>query len=163
MQGAPYGFQTSCLPLLLRQAGLSFSSLSVMKLLFLPWVCKPLYAPLLERTLSRSTWLILALITMAMTCLMASLTVHQTDLTSLSLVLLLLNLASAAQVHCTVVSRHFSQTVSLQDVCVDALALEILQPSELGAGNTIQVRRRHLFPNMNLIAQCTLHMFWMEG
>ena len=94
---------------------------------------------------------------------MASLTVHQTDLTSLSLVLLLLNLASAAQVHCTVVSRHFSQTVSLQDVCVDALALEILQPSELGAGNTIQVRRRHLFPNMNLIAQCTLHMFWMEG
>ena len=144
-----------------------------MKLLFLPWVCKPLYAPLLERTLSRSTWLILALITMAMTCLMASLTVHQTDLTSLSLVLLLLNLASAAQVHCTVVSRHFNQTILLQDVCVDALALEILQPSELGAGNTIQVRRRRDVitfspnPNMSRIAQCTLHiamhMFWMEG
>merc|ERR1719500_177864 len=122
VQGAPYGFQTSCLPLLLRQAGLSFSSLSVMKLLFLPWVCKPLYAPLLERTLSRSTWLIVALATMAMTCLLASFTLNQADVTSLSLVLLLLNLASAAQ-----------------DVCVDALALEILQPSELGAGNTIQV------------------------
>jgi len=122
VQGAPYGFQTSCLPLLLRQAGLSFSSLSVMKLLFLPWVCKPLYTPLLERTLSRSTWLIVALATMAMTCLLASLTVNQADVTSLSLVLLLLNFASAAQ-----------------DVCVDALALEILRPSELGAGNTIQV------------------------
>jgi len=122
VQGAPYGFQTSCLPLLLRQAGLSFSSLSVMKLLFLPWVCKPLYSPLLERTLSRSTWLIVALATMAMTCLLASLTVNQADVTSLSLVLLLLNFASAAQ-----------------DVCVDALALEILRPSELGAGNTIQV------------------------
>jgi len=122
VQGAPYGFQTSCLPLLLRQAGLSFSSLSVMKLLFLPWVCKPLYSPLLERTLSRSTWLIVALATMAMTCLLASLTVNQTDVTALSLVLLLLNFASAAQ-----------------DVCVDALALEILRPSELGAGNTIQV------------------------
>jgi len=122
VQGAPYGFQTSCLPLLLRQAGLSFSSLSVMKLLFLPWVCKPLYSPLLERTLSRSTWLIVALATMAMTCLLASFTVNQADVTSLSLVLLLLNFASAAQ-----------------DVCVDALALEILRPSELGAGNTIQV------------------------
>ena len=92
---------------------------------------------------------------------MASLTVHQTDLTSLSLVLLLLNLASAAQVHCTVVSRHVNQTILLQDVCVDALALEILQPSELGAGNTIQVRRRRdvitfsLNPNMSLIAHCT--------
>ena len=98
IQGAPYGFQTSCLPLLLRQDGLSFSSLSVMKLLFLPWVCKPLYSPLLERTLSRSTWLIVALATMAMTCLLASLTVNQADVTSLSIVLLLLNFASAAQV-----------------------------------------------------------------
>ena len=98
LQGAPYGFQTSCLPLLLRQAGLSFSSLSVMKLLFLPWVCKPLYTPLLERTLSRSTWLIVALATMAMTCLLASFTVNQADVTSLSLVLLLLNFASAGQV-----------------------------------------------------------------
>ena len=37
-QGAPYGFQTGCLPLLLRQAGTSFTSLGAMKLLFLPWV-----------------------------------------------------------------------------------------------------------------------------
>jgi len=122
VQGAPYGFQTACLPLLLRQAGLSFSSLSVMKLLFLPWVCKPLYSPVLERTLTRRTWLLVALITMAATCFLAAFSVHQSDVTSLSLVLLLLNLASAAQ-----------------DVCVDALALEILQQSELGAGNTIQV------------------------
>ena len=97
-QGAPYGFQTACLPLLLRQAGLSFSSLSVMKLLFLPWVCKPLYSPVLERTLTRRTWLLVALITMAATCFLASFSVHQSDVTSLSLVLLLLNLASAAQV-----------------------------------------------------------------
>merc|ERR1712018_157236 len=30
------------------------------------------------------------------------------------------------------------QVARLRDVCVDALALEILRPSELGAGNTIQ-------------------------
>ena len=50
LKGAPYGFQTACLPLILRKSGLSFSSLGAMKLLFLPWVCKPLYAPLIERT-----------------------------------------------------------------------------------------------------------------
>ncbi len=50
VQGAPYGFQTSCLPVVLRSEGMSFSALGAMKLLFLPWVCKPLYAPLIERT-----------------------------------------------------------------------------------------------------------------
>lgn len=122
IQGAPYGFQTSCLPLLLRQAGLSFSSLSAMKLLFLPWVCKPLYTPLLERTRSRRWWLVSSLAAMAASCLLAALLVEEEDLLALSLLLILLNLASAAQ-----------------DVCVDSLALTILLPSELGAGNTIQV------------------------
>ncbi len=70
VQGAPYGFQTACLPIILRevttirlfgavghhyvfyllQVGLSFTALGIMKLLFLPWVCKPLYAPIIERT-----------------------------------------------------------------------------------------------------------------
>ena len=50
LQGAPYGFQTGCLPLILRQSGLSFSSLGAMKLLFLPWVLKPLYATVIENT-----------------------------------------------------------------------------------------------------------------
>jgi hypothetical protein len=122
VQGAPYGFQTACLPLLLRQAGLSFSSLGAMKLLFLPWVLKPLYAPLLERTLTRSWWLVASLASMAACCLLAALAIGEADLTALSLLLLALNLASAAQ-----------------DVCVDSLALAVLQPGELGAGNTIQV------------------------
>jgi len=122
IQGAPYGFQTSCLPLLLRQAGLSFSGLSAMKLLFLPWVCKPLYTPLLERTRSLRWWLVSSLAAMAASCLLAALLVGEQDLRALSLLLILLNLASAAQ-----------------DVCVDSLALTILLPSELGAGNTIQV------------------------
>ena len=50
MQGAPYGFQVGCLPLILRQSGLSFSSLGAMKLLFLPWILKPLYATVIEST-----------------------------------------------------------------------------------------------------------------
>jgi hypothetical protein len=80
VQGAPYGFQTSCLPLILRevrkgymankdelfnsllvtvplQGGLSFTALGVMKLLFLPWLCKPLYAPVIERTKTRGDFI----------------------------------------------------------------------------------------------------------
>ena len=43
-------------------------------------------------------------------------------MTSLLIILFLLNLASA-----------------VQDICVDSLALEVQEPGELGAGNTIQV------------------------
>lgn len=55
VQGAPYGFQTACLPVILRASGMSFTALGVMKLLFLPWVCKPLYAPLIEGTKTKGT------------------------------------------------------------------------------------------------------------
>ena len=43
-------FQSACLPLLLRESGLSYFAIGAMKLLFLPWVCKPLYAPFIETT-----------------------------------------------------------------------------------------------------------------
>ena len=58
VQGAPYGFQAVCLPIILRSGGLSFTALGLMKLLFVPWICKPLYAPLIDRTFSKKWWLI---------------------------------------------------------------------------------------------------------
>jgi len=121
VQGAPYGFQTGCLPLLLRDAGLSFSKLGAMKLLFLPWVFKPLYAPVIERTKSKLWWLVSSMLVLGVTCLLAANTA-ETRLGILAAILFLLNLASATQ-----------------DICVDSLAINILQPAELGAGNTIQV------------------------
>lgn len=57
VQGAPYGFQSACLPIILRSQGSSYTTLGVLKLLFLPWVCKPLYAPLVDRTFTRKWWL----------------------------------------------------------------------------------------------------------
>jgi len=121
VQGAPYGFQTGCLPLILRQSGLSFSSLGAMKLLFIPWVCKPVYAPLIENTRTKQWWLMTSITVLGVTCLLASFT-QLNMMTSLLVILFLLNLASA-----------------VQDICVDSLALEVLEPGELGAGNTIQV------------------------
>ena len=58
---------------------------------------------------------------LAITCVLAALT-SEDMLLALAVVLFLLNLASATQ-----------------DICVDSLALKILRPEELGAGNTIQV------------------------
>ena len=55
------------------------------------------------------------------TCLLASLTSMEMML-PLLLILLMLNMASA-----------------VQDICVDSLAIETLEPRELGAGNMIQV------------------------
>lgn len=122
VQGAPYGFQTACLPLILRQNGLSFTEIGVMKLLFLPWVCKPLYAPLVERWRTRNWWLTASMLALGVTCAVAGFTTSPTQLASLSLLMFILNFFSATQ-----------------DIATDSLAVRVLEPEELGAGNTVQV------------------------
>ena len=64
----------------------------------------------------------LSLALLCLTCLLATLTTMQTMLILVCL-LFLLNLGSAGQ-----------------DICVDSLALEVLETPELGIGNTIQVQ-----------------------
>lgn len=107
--------------MILRKSGLSFASLGAMKLLFLPWVCKPIYAPVVETKRSQAWWVVFSMASMCLTCLLAAFTSEQM-LLHLSSVLLILNLASATQ-----------------DISVDSLAIRILDANELGAGNTIQV------------------------
>merc|ERR1712223_1980397 len=123
VQGAPYGFQSSCLPIILRQAGLSFTQLGVMKLLFLPWICKPLYAPLVDGTMSKKFWLVLTMTCLGITCVITGVYCSIENVVALSMILFLLNLFSAAQ-----------------DIAVDSLAVRVLESDEdLGIGNTIQV------------------------
>ena len=122
VQGAPYGFQSACLPLILRSFGMSFTSLGLMKLLFLPWVCKPFYAPLVDKYLTRKWWLQSSMLALALTCLVTSVAVDESQITKLSVLLFLLNLFS-----------------SVQDIAVDSLAVSLLNENELGAGNTVQV------------------------
>lgn len=123
VQGAPYGFQSSCLPIILRQKGLSFTQLGIMKLLFLPWVCKPMYAPLVDGTMTKQFWLVLSMLCLGITCVITGAFCSIENVASLSISLFLLNLFSAAQ-----------------DIAVDSLAVRILESEEeLGIGNTIQV------------------------
>ena len=122
VQGAPYGFQSACLPLILRSFGMSFTSLGLMKLLFLPWVLKPFYAPLVDKYFTRKWWLQSSMLALALTCLVTSVAVDESQITKLSILLFLLNLFS-----------------SVQDIAVDSLAVSLLNENELGAGNTVQV------------------------
>ena len=43
-----------------------------MKLLFLPWICKPLYASFVERTRSKKWWLVFSMTMLALACLLVS-------------------------------------------------------------------------------------------
>lgn len=108
--------------MILRQHGLSFTALGSMKLLFLPWVCKPLYAPMIERTRTKYWWLTRSMLALGLTCLLAAWITGPDSLTAISVLMFALNLFSATQ-----------------DVATDSLAVNILEPSELAAGNTIQV------------------------
>ena len=69
---------------------------------------------------TKQWWMVTSILVLGLTCLMASLT-SMDSMSPILLVLLLLNTASA-----------------VQDICVDSLAIEILEPGELGAGNMIQ-------------------------
>ena len=101
---------------------MSFTSLGLMKLLFLPWVCKPFYAPLVDKYFNRKWWLQSSMLALALTCLITSIAVDESQIMTLSVLLFLLNLFS-----------------SVQDIAVDSLAVSLLDENELGAGNTVQV------------------------
>jgi MFS family permease len=122
VQGAPYGFQSSCLPLLLRESGLSLFAIGAMKLLYLPWVCKPFFAPIVETTRTKKFWLTSSMLALAATCFVAAGFSSPEDLAGLAALMFALNFFSASQ-----------------DIATDSLAVRILSPSELGAGNTVQV------------------------
>ena len=108
---------------MLRQDGVSFTQLGLMKMLFLPWVLKPLYAPLIDGYRTKKFWLIVTMAALGTTCWLTGSFLEKHQTTSLSISLLFLNLFSASQ-----------------DIAVDSLAVRILSnEEEIGLGNTIQV------------------------
>ncbi|CAH1784116.1 unnamed protein product [Owenia fusiformis] len=121
VQGLPYGFQTGFMPVYLRQQGISLSDITFYKLLSLPWLCKALWAPLVDKYSTKRKWLIYSMSCLVLTCAIGTI-VTPKYIIMLCVVIVLLNLF-----------------VSIQDIAVDSIALEILCDHELGLGNTIQV------------------------
>lgn len=121
VQGIPYGLQDKFIPLQLRSKGLSYSSVSLLKALFVPWATKGLWAPVVEVWGGRQRWLFMSLLALGITAYAGS-HVSLENVVSVGCMLLSLNMFSA-----------------VQDVAVDGLALQLLPEEQLGLGNTIQV------------------------
>ncbi|XP_037350177.1 major facilitator superfamily domain-containing protein 3 [Talpa occidentalis] len=127
VQGLPYGLQSGLLPVLLRAAGLSLTRVGLAKALYAPWLFKLLWAPLVDARGSPRAWLALSTAALGLVCgLLAALPPAEAGQAVLppaaAGLLLLLNLGAA-----------------VQDVALDTLAVQLLEPAELGPGNTVQV------------------------
>lgn len=127
VQGLPYGLQSGLLPVLLRAGGLSLTRVGLTKVLYAPWLFKLVWAPLVGTRGSPRTWLTLSTAALGLVCgLLAALHPAEGGQAGLTVavagLLLLLNLGAA-----------------VQDVALDTLAMQLLEPAELGPGNTVQV------------------------
>lgn len=121
-QGLPFGFFTLALPVLLREAGYSLTQISLLSLVSLPWVLKFLWAPVLDHTGTRRTWLL----GFQFASIIGALFLTQADpsngLTALIIAAFAFNILAASQ-----------------DVITDGLAVRMLDVKERGLANAIQV------------------------
>ncbi|MEZ4440519.1 MAG: MFS transporter [Polyangiaceae bacterium] len=125
VQGLPFGFQTTAIPVLLYERGASLEAVGLSTALATPWLLKPLWSPLVDRYHSsrlgrRKSWLLPMQALLALTMLVAA-TSHE-SLPALLASVLAMNL--------------FAATL---DIAVDGFAVDHLGPGELGHGNTAQV------------------------
>ncbi len=127
VQGMPYGFQSTALPVFLRSEGVSLTTIGFLSALALPWACKALWAPLVDRYGSarigrRKSWILPMQLGLAASCAAASFATSRESLPLLLGLVLVMNLFAATQ-----------------DIAVDGFAVDTLRPDELGPGNTAQV------------------------
>lgn len=121
-QGMPFGFQALALPLYLGEAKVSLSTIGFAGLLALPWMLKALWAPLIERIGRRRPVILAMQVLLIGLCIAAAFHPPSTDLVTLAGLVLAMNAVTATQ-----------------DIAVDGLAVDLLDPAELGPGNSAQV------------------------
>ncbi len=127
VQGMPFGFQSTALPVLLRTKGVSLTAIGFASALSLPWALKALWAPLVDRYGSarvgrRRSWILPMQVGLAASCVLAAFAASQESLPLLLGMVLAMNFFAATQ-----------------DIAVDGFAVDTLRPDELGLGNTAQV------------------------
>lgn len=120
-QGLPFGFFTHAIPVLLRDAGLSLTAISLTSFLYLPWGVKFLWAPAVDRIGTRRRWLLVTQLGSAGVAFALAATDLTGSLRWLFVAIAAINLLSATQ-----------------DIATDGLAVRLLGPRERGLGNGIQ-------------------------
>jgi len=121
-QGLPFGFFTQALPVRMRESGMSLGAIGLASLLAAPWALKALLAPLVDAHGSRRAWIIPLQLGSVAVLVVASFLPPERALVPVLIAVLFSNALAAAQ-----------------DVATDALAVDVLAPSERGLGNGIQV------------------------
>ncbi len=121
VQGLPFGFQATALPVLLREGGASLTVIGLAGLVALPWILKPLWAPWVDRSATRKSWVIPMQALLAVAMGLAA-WVGDTQVLPLLACVALMNL--------------FAATL---DIAVDGLAVDMLAKRDLGMGNAAQV------------------------
>lgn len=121
LQGLPYGLQARFLPIYFRVNGMSLSNISFIKILFFPWLCKFLWAPLVDHYGNKSIWLTWSMLGLCITSIIAACFEPHWLLPLCSILFL------------------FNFLTSTQDIATDGLAIEILTASEIANGNIAQV------------------------
>lgn len=127
VQGLPYGFQLTALPVYLRSAGVSLTGIGLASLLSLPWMIKVIWGPLVDRWGSerfgrRRSWIVPLQLGLAAAMVVAAWIPPERGLVALVASVLAMNLFAATM-----------------DVAVDGLAVDVLRKDELGYGNIAQV------------------------
>ena len=127
VQGLPFGFQATALPVYLRAEGVSLAGVGFASLLSLPWSLKILFAPLVDRYGAhrlgkRRAWILPLQLGLLGCCAVAAVVPPDRALTPILLLVFGMNLFAATM-----------------DVAVDGLAVDVLEPGELGQGNIAQV------------------------
>jgi MFS transporter, PAT family, beta-lactamase induction signal transducer AmpG len=126
VQGLPFGFQAKALPVYLTSHGLSLTNIGFAGAVSAPWLLKPLWAPIVDRWGSarfgrRRSWIVPLQAALASTCLGLAFVPAE----ALGLFLGMIALTNL-----------FAATM---DIAVDGLAVDMLEPEELGWGNIAQV------------------------
>jgi len=127
VQGLPFGFQSTALPIYLIQQGVSVAAIGFLSVLWLPWLFKPLWAPAVERYGSdrighRKSWILPLQAALATTFLAASFATTPEAIPVLLGLVFVMNLFAATQ-----------------DIPVDGMAVDLLKAEDLGWGNAVQV------------------------
>ena len=123
-EGLPFGFQVTALPLLLRERGVSLQSIGFAGVLALPWMAKALWAPWVDRYGNdrfgrRKTWIVPLQLALTITAALAG---RAQGTEQLLMFVFLMNLFAATM-----------------DIAVDALAVSLIPPDQLGIVNSFQV------------------------
>lgn len=127
VQGLPFGFQATALPVYLRDEGVSLTGVGLAGAVSVPWMLKALWAPIVDRWTSRRlgrrrSWILPMQLGLAITCVLAAVVSPKGALEPLLLLVLAMNFFAATM-----------------DVAVDGLAVDMLAPWQLGRGNIAQV------------------------